>query len=133
MCLKQLRKHQNAGDHPNRPACAEAQQRAQALPPRRGLPAKQTVQRAQQIIIKAQNERDRPAGHAGDAVSQRHAQAVKCRKQAGTSQSPPHPEPKPLAAVFYSVYHLPQKKYSAAAPVEAALHRLVQGEYARIS
>ena len=40
-------------------------------------------------VVKAENERDRPAGNAGDAVSQRHAQAVKCRKQERSSPKPP--------------------------------------------
>ena len=110
------------------PAEAELQKIADGGSARVRVRPEQLMQRVKKPVVKAQNKRDRSAGYAGDAVGQRHTQTVKCRKQERPSRKPLRP-----TAAFYSVYHLLQKKYRAAAPVEAALHRLVQGESARIS
>ena len=36
------------------------------------------MKRIEKTIVKAKNESDRSSGDAGDAVRQRHAEAVKC-------------------------------------------------------
>ena len=67
---------QHARPHSEDPAEAELQKIDDRRFSRVRVLSKQAVQRVEEAIIKTEDERDRSAGHTGDAVSQRHAKSM---------------------------------------------------------
>lgn len=67
---------QHARPHSEDPAEAELQKIDDRRFSRVRVLSKQAVQRVEEAIIKTEDERDRPAGHTGDAVSQCHAKSM---------------------------------------------------------
>lgn len=76
--LKQTGQQHHTAYHANAPADTQFQQVRQGSFSLLPIAPKQPVERIDKAIVKAQNEGDRSPGHAGNAIGQCHAKAMKC-------------------------------------------------------
>lgn len=74
--LKQSEEYQHTGDYADDLSCTQLNKIGKRRPPDSWLFAKQSAERIQKTIIEAENECDRPAANAVNAVCQSHAEAV---------------------------------------------------------
>ena len=76
--FEQIRQQDDAGSHSDDPSNAQLDQIETGVFPLGAAALKQGMERIDKAIVEAKDERDGPAGYAGDAVGQGHAEPMKC-------------------------------------------------------
>ena len=72
--IEETGQHERRQPEPDRPTCAQLQQEAHGCEARSPRAVEQVVQRADEPVVKAQQEGDGTARHPGHAVGQGHAE-----------------------------------------------------------
>lgn len=76
--FEQIRQQDDAGSHSDDPSDAQLDQIETGAFPFSIAALKQSVELVDKAVVKAKDERDGPAGYAGDTVGQGHAEPMKC-------------------------------------------------------
>ena len=82
--FKKPRQKNDAGRHSGSPSHTQFGKIAQGVFSALAAPAEQIVQSVDKALVKAEYKGYRPAGNAGDAVGQRHTEAVECSQDHNT-------------------------------------------------